>query len=71
MLESHGPLESATAAVTDEVDIHSSKRIVESFPKRALVGDTDTGTKLKAQVADLERLLETYRARLIPEVGKK
>ena len=71
VLESHGPLESADAAVTNEVDIHSSKRIVESFPKRALVGDTDTGTRLKAQVADLERLLEAYRARLIPEGGKK
>jgi len=31
------------------------------------VGDTDTGAELKAQIADLERLLEAYRRGLIPE----
>jgi fructose-1,6-bisphosphatase-3 len=32
-----------------------------------MVADTDTGAKLKEQIADLEALLEAYRKGLIPE----
>ena len=31
---------------------------------------TDTGAKMKAQIADLETLLEAYRQGLIPEMGE-
>ena len=42
-------------------------REVERSKRRVLVGDTDTGTELREQIADLERLLEAYRRGLIPE----
>ena len=67
VLASHEPLESAEAAVRNEIDIHSSRRVVQSVAHRTKVADTDTGIELKAQIADLERLLEAYRLRLIPE----
>lgn len=70
VLAAHEPLESAQAAVERELDIHSSRRVVERVGVRTLVADTDTGAKLKAHVADLERLLEAYRHGDIPERKK-
>ena len=70
VLASHDPLESAETAVRDEVDIHSSRRVITRFLDRTQVADTDTGKELKNQIADLERLLEAYRLRLIPERPK-
>ena len=67
VLASHEPLESADVAVRNEVDIHTSRRIIQTMSKRTKVADTDTGRVLKQQVADLENLLEAYRQRLIPE----
>ena len=70
VLAAHEPLESAQAAVERELDIHSSRRVVERVGVRTLVADTDTGAKLKVHVADLERLLEAYRHGDIPERKK-
>ncbi len=67
VLAAHEPLESAAAAVRDEVDIHSSRRVVEQVEERTLVADTDTGTRLRQRADDLERLVEAYRQGLIPE----
>ena len=66
-LAAHEPLESMTAAVVKELDIHSQMRTVELVKGRTLVGDTDIGADLKQQIADLERLVEAYRRGLIPE----
>ena len=66
-LAAHEPLESMTAAVVKELDIHSQMREVERSKRRVLVGDTDTGDVLREQIAELERLLEAYRRGLIPE----
>ena len=67
ILSTHEPLESVEAAVVDEVDIHSTPRVVEHVKKRMHVSDTDTGAMLKEQIADLERLLVAYRKGQIPE----
>ena len=66
-LAAHEPLESMTAAVEKELDIHSQMRTVELVEGRTLVGDTDIGSQLKSQIADLEDLLEAYDLGLIPE----
>ena len=70
VLAAHEPLESAQAAVERELDIHSSRRVVERAGVRTLVADTDSGAKLKAHVADLERLLAAFRHGDIPERKK-
>ncbi len=67
ILAAHEPLESKQAAVEQELDIHSSRRVVERVDARTLVADTDTGAKLKARIADLEQLLEAYRTGVIAE----
>ena len=71
ILAAHEPLTSLRAAVVDELDIHSSRRVVERVSKRTLVADTDTGRVLKGQIADLEQLLEAYRHGVIPEAGAR
>jgi len=67
ILAAHEPLESAQAAIEKELDIHSSQRVVETVGTRTLVADTDTGARLKEQIADLEKLLEAYRQGIIPQ----
>ncbi len=66
-LAAHEPLPSAQAAVEGELDIHSTRRVVEEMEHRTLVGDTDNGAQLKEQVADLEELLAAYRHGLLTE----
>lgn len=44
-----------------------SVRIVETVPKRVLVGDTDTGAKLREQISCLQDLLTAYREGVIKE----
>ncbi|WP_251211948.1 fructose-1,6-bisphosphatase [Adlercreutzia murintestinalis] len=67
VLAAHEPLSSAAAAVRDELDIHSSRRVVEQVEKRTLVADTDTGIRLQQRADELGRLVEAYRQGLIPE----
>ncbi len=67
ILAAHEPLVSREAAVAQERDIHSSRRVVERVDERTLVADTDLGAQLKAQVADLKQLLEAYRSGLLKE----
>ena len=67
VLAQHEALESAQAAVEREIDIRSMQRVVERVGQRTLVGDTDTGARLKRQIEDLERLLEAYHLGIIPE----
>lgn len=67
VLAAHEPLESMRAAVVNELDIHSSRKVVELVDKRTLVADTDNGAVLKQQIADLEELLEAYRNGIVAE----
>ena len=67
VLAAHEPPESMRAAVVNELDIHSSRKVVELVDKRTLVADTDNGSVLKQQIADLEELLEAYRCGILAE----
>lgn len=71
VLAAHEPLESAQAAVEQELDIHSSRRVVERVEKRVLVADTDTGARLRKRVEELEDLIGAYREGLLPERSEK
>ena len=67
VLAAHEPLSAARAAVVNELDIHSSRSVVEQPDKRTLVADTYNAAELKRQIAELERLLEAYRTGEIAE----
>ena len=61
LLVAHEPFVSTEDAIEKEIDIHSETMVVKRVLERRLVGDTDIGQELKAQVEDLELLLEAYR----------
>ena len=67
ILAAHEPFESTEAAIERESDIHSDSIVVKRVVARKTVGDTDTGRRLKEQIADLTELLGAYRSGLIPE----
>ncbi len=66
-LVQHEPFSSATDAIQRGTDIKSTTQIVEMSNRRMLVADTDKGTLLKQQVADLQKLLYAYRHGIIKE----
>lgn len=60
-LVAHEPFESTKAAIENESDIFSDSIDVETFRRRKLVADTDTGREIKENIYYLEELLEAYR----------
>ena len=67
ILAAHDPFESTEAAIANESDIHSDRRIVARVDHRQRVSDTDIGRDLKDKIKDLEELLAAYRSGAIPE----
>ena len=66
-LVAHEPFESKDAAVKKESDIVSDSILVENYPTRHRVGDTDIGKELKESIYYLEELLEAFRSGVITE----
>lgn len=66
-LVQHEPFTSTEDAIRRGTDIKSTTQIVEMSSHRMLVGDTDKGDELNAQIADLEELLYAYRHGYINE----
>ncbi len=61
-LVAHEPFTSMEDAVRTGRDIHSDKVAVEKFSSRQTIGDTDIGVRLRAEINELEQLLEAYRS---------
>ena len=55
------PFESVERAIQEETDIISEIIVKQTEVKRKTVGDTDIGTRLKSEIADLEELLALYK----------
>ena len=68
-LVAHEPFESAEAAIMKEQDMFSDSFIVETYPKRKKIKDTDIGEELKESIHQLELLLQAYREGIIIEKG--
>jgi fructose-1,6-bisphosphatase-3 len=66
-LVQHEPLTSASEAIEKGTDIKSTTQLVELSAHRMLVADTDKGTELRSQIADLRQLLYAYRHGIITE----
>ena len=67
ILAAHESFESTDAAIEQEQDILSDSIIVHRTMTRQLVGDTDNGVKIKANIKDLQQLLKAYRSGRIKE----
>ena len=66
-LVAHKPFESTREAIVNETDIVSEAIVVEKFPYRKLVNDTDIGTALRERIYYLEQLLEAFEDGVIAE----
>ena len=66
-LVQHEPFTSAIDAIQRGTDIKSTTQIVEMSSHRMLVADTDRGMELRAQIADLKKLLYAYCHGIIKE----
>ena len=64
---SHQPFAGKEKAVKENFDISSTGRVFEKLDRRMMVGGTDEGKRLKAEIADLRRLLEAFRAGAVKE----
>ena len=60
ILAAHEKFSSTEDAISQELDIYSTKQIVEKV-ERKKIADTDIGTQLKQQISDLNRLLYMYK----------
>lgn len=67
ILAAHQPFESTEAAIVNESDIHSDRRVVSRVNTRKRVRDTDIGRDAIEKIHDLEMLLEAYRSGAIAE----
>ena len=66
-LVQHEPFTSPQDAILRGTDIKSTTQLVELSAHRMLVADTDKGTELRAQIADLRQLLYAYRHGFLKE----
>lgn len=59
-LIAHEPFESKEMAIKNETDIVSDSLLVETYPVRHHVADTDIGQEIKENIKDLEKLLDAF-----------
>ena len=69
-LVQHEPFMSAQNAIQRGLDIKSTTQLVELSAHRMLVADTDKGSELRSQIADLRELLYAYRHGILKEKNK-
>ncbi|MCD8090829.1 MAG: fructose-1,6-bisphosphatase [Clostridiales bacterium] len=61
-LMSHHPFKSRESAIAENKDILSVSERIETINHRVMVSDTDSGKKIRQQIADLTELLAAYRS---------
>lgn len=67
LLVAHGAFESAQKAIEDELDAAPQTEMLEQYPVRKRVRDTERGREIQQQIEELEGLLYAYRTGLIKE----
>lgn len=67
MLAAHHPFESMQKAIMEELDMDSDTQIVETYPVRLRVKDTDQGGAIRQKIEALQDLLHAYREGLLKE----
>lgn len=68
-LTAHEPFVSTEEAIKKGLDIVSRREAVEAAEHRMLVGDTDSGKKMKEKIEELKVLIKAYQSGEIAETG--
>lgn len=66
-IKAHRPFMGVEAAIQDKADILGESTLIETNRPPLRIRDTDTGTRLMSQIADLHRLLDAYRLGQVKE----
>ncbi len=66
----HQSFTSIADVIEKDFDLHSDKIMIEEFPKRMMVGDTDNGKRIAERREILKELLEAYKKGYISERTK-
>lgn len=66
-IKAHRPFGSIADVLDLNADIVSDDDRFQRNPRPLFIGDTDTGTDIRGQIADLRALLDAYRTGEIPE----
>ena len=64
-LAEHQPFDPDTAARENNVDMISRTIMIEQYPERLCVRDTDGGKDVESRIQDLQQLLAAYRRGVI------
>ena len=67
---SHQPFAGRAHALAENTDITSSATVFERMERRQKVADTDIGSQLRTQIADLHLLLSAFKAGAVTEDHK-
>jgi len=67
LLAAHHPFDSLRKALSEEIDVDSETELIENYPIRMRVKDTDRGRAIQEHIAALQELLHAYREGLIKE----
>ncbi len=70
ILAAHETFTSTEDAIKDELDLHSTKQIVEKVERKKII-DTDKGNDLVEQIEDLNKLLDAYKNGIIKEKNRQ
>ena len=62
-IKAHQPFESIEKALSENIDIISDSRFIETKKNRIMVKDTDNGKIIMEEIDDLYELLEYYKSR--------
>ncbi len=62
-IKAHQPFESIEKALSENIDIISDSRFIETEKNRIMVKDTDNGKIIMEEIDDLYELLEYYKSR--------
>lgn len=66
-LNAHDPFVTPEVAVREEMDIVSHREAVEYLDRRLLVGDTDSGDKMRQRIREIKQLIIAYQTGVIAE----
>ncbi len=66
-ITAHQDFTSLNDVIEKDFDLHSDKVMIEEFPKRMRVSDTDNGKRIAERIKVLKALLEAYRKGYIRE----
>lgn len=69
LISEHQPFTGVASVIANNDDMHSKNILVENYPTRITIANTDKGREIQRKITDLKMLLESYRTGIIKQQG--